>query len=102
MRKMEDIKLGTNEGTVKQQTCNFPESLDNLNRLSLASLFHSFYLASPGTGRSHRLSACVLGLGPALNHSGHCLLGRRLASHPVARRYLMSAGPAQAKASHAA
>ena len=44
MRKMEDIKLGTDEWTVKQQTCNFPESLDNLNRLSLASLFHSFYL----------------------------------------------------------
>ena len=47
-----------------------------------------------GTGKSRCLCA--------INHSRHRLLGQRLASHPVARRYLFSAGPAQAQASHAA
>ena len=43
-----------------------------------------------GTGRSRCLCACRLGLGPAINHSRHRLLGQRLASHPVVRRYLFA------------
>ena len=47
-----------------------------------------YYLSSRHRQVTLPMCACRLGLGPAINHSRHHLLGQRLASHPVVRRYL--------------
>ena len=63
------------------------------------TLVVSFFVLPAQAQAGHTASVPVYwALAPPSLTQRHCLPGQRLASHPVARRYLLSAGPAQAQA----